>query len=85
MTEEKIAIIIRDARGSAGAKVKGIFAAVGIAAVFFGPGILADSAAMQWAGFVLLIALIGVVIMAWDHPRLTIAEARKKLDELEAK
>lgn len=52
-------------------------------AVIFGPGLLADSAAMQWAGFVFLIAMLLLLPFSADYKSMTISEARKRLDELE--
>lgn len=51
-----------------------------------GVGVVADSAAMQWAGFVsLLLTVIGLsVIKSKKDDCLTIDEARKRLDEIEA-
>ena len=50
-----------------------------------GIGIWADSAAMQWAGFVMLAFLmIGLAVPERDKNKgLTIAEARRRLDEME--
>lgn len=51
----------------------------------FGPGLLLDSAAMQWAGFCIL--TIGVIAFATQDARkttnLTINQARAYLNELE--
>ena len=51
-----------------------------------GLGVFVDSAAMQWAGFV--VAFLGLIGMAANAEKrnkgLTIADARKRLDELEA-
>jgi hypothetical protein len=51
-----------------------------------GLGVFVDSAAMQWAGFVVaFLALVGMAATAEKRNKgLTIAEARKRLDELEA-
>lgn len=54
-------------------------------AVLFGPGLLADSPAMQWAGFFLLIVYLFLTFLVFVADTLTIEEARAKLDELEAK
>jgi flagellar biogenesis protein FliO len=50
-----------------------------------GIGVLVGSAAMQWAGF-LLLALLMIVVATTQQKvtDLTIAEARAKLDEIEA-
>ena len=57
---------------------------VAFAAILFGPGIWFDSVALQWAGFVFL-TLLGCtsVLNAVGKP-MTIPEARKALDRLEA-
>lgn len=55
------------------------------AAILFGPGLLADSAAMQWSGFLILIAGFFAEMIKSTREKLTIDEARKRLDELEAK
>jgi len=56
------------------------------AAILFGPGIFLGSAAMQWAGFVVLLFLCFCGLVAFSGAEgMTITEARKKLDELEAK
>lgn len=63
-----------------------MFHAAFLVAILFGPGLAADSAAMQWAGFVLLILLLAGMAAAQASkrsPRLTIAEARAHLDKLE--
>ncbi|MEL6467067.1 MAG: hypothetical protein AAFQ58_19065 [Pseudomonadota bacterium] len=52
-----------------------------------GSGIIAESNAMQWAGFVLL-AVLAIALSATTAKRnssLTIEEARKLLDEIEAR
>lgn len=53
------------------------------AAVMFGPGLVAGSAAMQWAGFVVLIVLLGLVL-TFGHKRewLTLEQAKQKLSEM---
>lgn len=51
--------------------------------VFFGPGILVDSNAMQWAGFVVFMILIALCAAAWFQDFLTPAEARRAIDKIE--
>lgn len=54
--------------------------------IMIGAGVLADSPAMQWMGFVMVI-LCGIVAIAMQADRqgaMSIDEARKRLDELEA-
>lgn len=51
--------------------------------IFFGPGILADSAAMQWAGFVLFIIMVLICALAWTDEYLTPKQAREKIDAIE--
>ncbi len=53
-----------------------------VAAMFFGPGLLAGSAAMQWAGFAVLVILGLITLAGLDRERLTIEEARARLDAL---
>ena len=52
-----------------------------------GIGIFAESPAMQWSGFVVLVILVIAVAFqsAKKDEGLTINQARKRLDELEAK
>lgn len=49
----------------------------------FGPGLIFDSAAMQWAGFVVLLALAGMTVVQAETEWLTIDQARRRLDGLE--
>ena len=53
--------------------------------ILFGPGLLTGSTAMQWSGFLILLVGIFVALVKSTHENLTIDEARKRLDELEAK
>ena len=53
------------------------------AAVLFGPGLVAGSAAMQWAGFAVMLTYCFVALVAASAEAMTIDEARKKLDEME--
>lgn len=50
-----------------------------------GVGIWAESPAMQWIGFAFLLLFIVVLAVAWGerNTRLTIDEARQRLDEIE--
>lgn len=58
---------------------------VGLASVLFGPGILLESTAMQWAGFiVLLVVSFLLLVTVASSEAMTIQQARKKLDDLEA-
>lgn len=52
----------------------------------FAPGILLDSQAMQWLGFLMcIICAIGFAIdIQRQNQRLSIDQARKRLDEIEA-
>lgn len=79
MTEHKITIATNP-------KFKPISFILTIAAQLgiIGVGIIADSAAMQWAGFIAL-ALLVIAVAAQDKNRsLTFEEARKKIDRLES-
>lgn len=53
--------------------------------VVIGIGVAVESAAMQWAGFVIIaILILGMVKREEDrNSGLTIADARRRLDELE--
>lgn len=85
MDTMKITII--DARQSRRPSMwRGVAITLAMPTVFFGPGILTGSGAMQWAGFVLFMCLAGLtaIVIAENRKRLTISEARQKLDELEA-
>ena len=50
-----------------------------------GIGIWVDSQAMQWAGFLALVLGILAYAMVKNDETMTIAEARKELDRLEAR
>ncbi|MDD7908530.1 hypothetical protein PUV47_01265 [Pseudovibrio exalbescens] len=54
-------------------------------AILFGPGLLANSAAMQWAGFIVCLILVSAAMKIRAGDRMTLHEARRKLEELEAK
>lgn len=54
-------------------------------AILFGPGILADSAAMQWAGFLLFLAALAMALFGKDFEAMTISKAKERLAEIEAK
>ena len=54
-------------------------------AMLFGPGLLAGSTAMQWAGFVVLLAMLFVTLISIIGDSMTIEEAREKLQELDRK
>ena len=57
--------------------------AVGVQVTIIGVGILADSPAMQWSGFVFLFLILFAAAISMAEKTLTIEEARAKLDELE--
>lgn len=59
--------------------------AIMLGSVLFAPGLLAGSAAMQWAGFVVLLFLVFMSIYVATIHSFTIEEARKFLDHLEKK
>lgn len=81
----KITIRLVDERQSRRRSFKrALIGIIGIPAILFGPGLIADSAAMQWAGFVMFITLIAIAATIWDDERMTIKEARRKLDKMEA-
>ena len=58
-----------------------------LVSIVFGPGLLADSAAMRWAGFVLMLFILGCIAVAEAQrpDTVTIAEARAVLDAIESK
>lgn len=79
-----VTIRIIDARQSRGPRAwRRYMNAAATAGILFGPGVLIDSAAMQWAGFVILMVLLGLVFAGHYESSLTLEEARKKLDDLE--
>ncbi|WP_282029245.1 DUF2069 domain-containing protein [Paracoccus marcusii] len=53
--------------------------------VLFLPGLIADSAAMQWAGFVALIFCFFAASIVSAEEWLTVNQARKRLDDLASK
>lgn len=55
------------------------------AAILFGPGIAANSAAMQWGGFIILMVGTATAVLRSSHEKLSIPEARERLNELELK
>lgn len=62
-----------------------VFVGPALQLLIIGIGIAADSAAMQWSGFVILILSMfafGMLIAKKDE-NLTISDARKRLDEIE--
>lgn len=80
MTNHTITIFREGKRNPAKAPMTWAF----ITAVI-GTGALMDSAAMQWLGFVVIIfvALAAAAHETRKNSRLTIAEARRRLDEIE--
>lgn len=59
--------------------------AVAYPLILIGAGVAMDSAAMQWLGFVAVVFALVVAIAVDKGRRLTIAEARTFLDEMEAR
>ncbi|MBC7155749.1 MAG: hypothetical protein H5U19_14320 [Rhodobacteraceae bacterium] len=49
-----------------------------------GVGVLVDSAAMQWAGFVVLSLMLAELAIGADPRGLSIGEARREIDRIEA-
>jgi uncharacterized membrane protein len=82
MTDKKTIRIIDHRKNMVAKRVAGLVYAALIASVLFGPGLLVGSAAMQWAGFVILMVLICGVIAAADHDRMTVDEAINKLQKM---
>jgi uncharacterized membrane protein len=56
----------------------------GFVLAVFGPGILADSAAMQWAGFAIMILFGFGAVAKYAGKKMTVSEARVLLDKIEA-
>ena len=54
-----------------------------VVSLLFLPGVFVRSAAMQWAGFIAFNVIFLLGIIKSSGARLTIDEARKRLDELE--
>jgi hypothetical protein len=85
MTDKTRAFILVDSTGSRLERIVTRIATNTVcAAVVFVPGLLADSAAMQWAGFVFYaaMALGTLVVFVSDHK--TADEIRAELDKIEA-
>jgi len=53
-------------------------------AILFVPGLLFQSAAMQWTGFAVILFLLGVFIFMLDTTPLTIDEAIEELEKMKA-
>ncbi len=84
MPENIIRIRIVDQRPGFTAQLAKTVAAIAtMVGVFWGPGLLLDSAAMQWAGFIAFWGLVAFAVSRWNDLSMTIQEARAKLDELE--
>jgi hypothetical protein len=81
MEDKQTVIIIRETM------LEGLVSDLGTVAVFgglIGVGWFLDSTAMQWGGFVIgCVYLLGRASGMVQKNRMTIAQARKKLDELE--
>jgi hypothetical protein len=85
MTDKTKAFILVDSTGSRLERIAAKIATNTVcAAIVFAPGLLADSAAMQRAGFVFYAALSlgSLVIIVGDHK--TADEIRAELDKIEA-
>lgn len=60
-----------------------VFRVLCIASALFGPGLLIGSAAMQWAGFVVLIVFLMLALNSLSNKEwLTLDQAKRKLDEM---
>ncbi|AHD09984.1 hypothetical protein PhaeoP75_02278 [Phaeobacter gallaeciensis] len=55
------------------------------ASIVFAPGLLVESDAMQWAGFVVILGGVQIAVLGSTSEELTIEQARLRLDEIEAK
>lgn len=77
-------IRIVDARQSKGPNVLHpiAFIILGPGALMW-PGVALNSSAMQWAGFILFLIFIFMLITRWLDEFCTPEEARKKIDEIE--
>lgn len=81
MSNKPMVIILKDTVARSLIKTAGVFVMIcGI----IGLGVYLQSSAMQWAGFVLsALVIAGLTSHLHKDNRLTIAQARAKLDELE--
>ncbi|RWR28836.1 hypothetical protein D2T31_12040 [Sinirhodobacter populi] len=52
--------------------------------MLFGPGIIADSPAMQWAGFSILVMIFALALIHEATSWMTVEEAEKKIAEIKA-
>lgn len=60
------------------------FRAILVPTVLIGMGVLLDSSAMQWMGFVVtILTALGIALGKMRIEGMTIEEARKRLDEIE--
>ena len=81
MSDKPIVIILKDSVAKSIAKSLATFAMLWATIGF---GVWAESSAMQWAGFILsALVIMGLVQRLHNDNRLTIAQARAKLDEIE--
>lgn len=76
-------VLISDQR-SRPSYTKAFIGQVLLLSMLFGPGLLFDSPAMQWAGFMflLLIGVSWIIALHSESKFLTIEEAKEKLNEL---
>ncbi|SDR08171.1 hypothetical protein [Pseudovibrio sp. Tun.PSC04-5.I4] len=56
-----------------------------VLSALFGPGLLAGNVAMQWAGFCVCVLMFAATVKANVGDRMTIEDAREKLEALDAK
>ncbi len=81
MTKPEV-IILRESMLASIVKDAGTFA---LFAALIGLGVLLDSGAMQWVGAIVgFTCILAISIRASVKNRLTIEQARRKLDEIEA-
>lgn len=74
--------IIDDGQSRRPSIIRRVVPIASFCAFLFGPALLFDSAAMQWAGFVITF-VCGVAMIFASADGVTVAEAREKLDRVE--
>ncbi len=81
MSEREVIVVVKNWRDTALHDIASIATFV----AFIGIGVLLQSTAMQWAGALLwFIWVLGFASALAKKNRMTIPEARKRLDEIEA-
>lgn len=82
MTDKIEVVIVRESLATSLAKDAGTLV---LLVSLVGIGVLLKSNALQWVGAVLgMLWLLGRAIASFNKSRMTVAQARKRLDEIEA-